>query len=470
MDPQFAFYYHSTLFDAGSTKVGLVATNVDFAQYAQDNQDATWYEGYDEDYAAGLADGTRCQATPQPNRISDPLGWILWSTNLPTYCFSKYIGSLASFSSKAGYHDGFTDGVDATPGATQAHAPVELAQTSRIVGFSLTDASIVWTFDLADTGLSQAFLPSIPAPNGQGKVAMLVRPSQDGQPSALLVLSVADGATAGLVTIPAASVVLGYANDTVLLYTEESGDGRLVAYKDSGDLAWTKDVAEPYFSETCTGRILAGQWTCAQGGYLRVADGQPASFGVDIGCEATGVCTSYTTDNQGNVFRATWQRTRPSSISFTKWNTTSDKPLWKNELLASSFFTDDSRIYAVVDGALNAYHLGSGALDWTAEAVSGQPAAAVGKYVVVYDLVSHTVIVVDSSSHAVATTFDRVDAVFAGERVLYTWDAYAFTLTAHDTKSKDFPTLWNVPAKTPPRIIGSTFVFMLPGNEFYLLT
>ena len=479
MNPQFADYYRATVYDAGSTDVGLVAVNVEFARFAEENHDDRWYEGYDEDYATGVVDGTRCERTPQPNSRTDPLGWILWSNLItrPTYCFSTSVGSLARYTSQAGYYDGFTDGMNGTSGATQAHPPVALTETSRISGFSLTDASIMWTFDLSETGLPQAWLPLMLTPNGEGKVATLVRSAEEGHPWQLLVLTVADGTMAAQVTIPNTAIILGYAGDTVLLYTEENADGRLIAYKDSGELAWTKDVADPYFSSTCTGRILAGQWTCANGGYVAVTNGQSASFGHDVGCTLAGTCTTYTADAQGTIYRATWNQTQTSLVSYMKWDTDSNKAQWKNELTGlSSFFADDSHVYTVKDGTLQAYRLKTGTLDWTMDAtaddiyVTGTPVGTAGDYVVVYDASAKTVTFVNSSTHDLIGIGERIGDVLVGHRMIYTWDAYSFTLNAWDTQDEDTtPIDWTVKALTTPRVIGSTFVFMLPGNEFYIL-
>jgi hypothetical protein len=489
MDQAWTQYYSVFLDDPASHGLGLAYIDVDYDKYSA-YTGSGWYEGYDQDYDDGLAAGVACAAVPEPSATYSTLEWLMRKGMPAMYC-SDYVDPPISdykrySSAQGGYADGFDDGLHGAEGVNRRSQPVALNETSKLVGFSLADGSLAWTYDLGDTGLTQARgadalwassgLPNetptrTAVANGSGRVALVVTGSEDTAAAArLVVLDAANGTVVSSTSVPVTSRVVGYVGSTVLAWSAPERGVELRAYADAGASQWTHASSLATIPDDMPFQVVADTWVSAGDSFVNLADGSPADFGADLSNGA-----QYVQTPDGSVWRSSDDNL--FARQFTKWDVVTQEPSWTTPITVSSaavMTPDASTLYDLSAGQLTAYRLRDGKQLWSASVDSGQVLAATADTVVLSGFGQGIEVFSTSGRRVVATVSDPLllnqPRVYCGRTTIYVEEVsdYSSSFEAFDASGSGATALWSITAKSPgssTHLIGDTFVVLTPEGE-----
>lgn len=241
-----------TILNLGGDRFAVLAA-LDRYNYSQQNASA-WYEGYDEHYATGYADGVRYGEAYQAyyddgtDRIEDPDRADFFSLEGVTYDVAD---SFDEFDTYRGWADGFSDGEDGmAEGSNSAEQPDTLPTFGHVSVIDSRTGQEIWSVGLEDFGVaSPEWETSLVGPSPEGHITLAVVSPDDEAMTVLHALSPIDGSEVSRVEFPhivETAVNHGEATSPLVSVSENSVS-RWDTSDLGGDPVWTAllDPSEP---------------------------------------------------------------------------------------------------------------------------------------------------------------------------------------------------------------------------------
>ncbi|MFC4222552.1 variant leucine-rich repeat-containing protein [Lysinibacter cavernae] len=320
--------------DYDLSDLGLDDYDLDDLDLGDYESESRWYEGYDEDYADGFADGEKFLATGE----SDYYSWL--ETN----------GTYDRYMELTGYWDGFYDGssglefgflAEKKPSGSSSKdsdskdkdskdsdsKKSDEATAGSIASANLDSGDEDWNVNVGDaSGHDDAQVVSAAALPGSNSVFVLTYSVADDE-STLLALSAKKGDVSSKADIDGAASAISVVTDSRVLVT--SADEFLAYDADDldSDTVWSEDLDSKYSFPVKIG----DDYVALDDKVVNLSDGKKAPFGSDMDDEVSYRGLAGT----DIVFRTEAKSSTDTTYNIERWDVKNDKSMWDDALKGS---------------------------------------------------------------------------------------------------------------------------------------
>lgn len=433
-------------------------------QLSEYNDASAALKQWEFDYASGYSSGKAC--------LADTDQGYYYETQAE-YCFDSAWDYLSVNDSAA--EAGFVDAVNGaasspdhpgdagyTPPQVPAK-PAEPAADGNLVGIDLSTGTLSWRVELSSVWPDAQ--PRLETMDVSGDQALLVlqdvskATEESSGPTLLAMLNVKTGALGASASLPSDGSMVVTLHGDVAVVTDADGALRGLSTSDLTQ-KWTS-TAHPYWWQNDESPYwiaqIPGDYLLTDDGYLRMTDGQQATFGRDAGQDSIqlGVLN-------GTTDRLIRLQTVDSGYDVSGFDPNRDEQTWKLSGVYPTVWSAAGLIVASSEGKVEAYRLQGSELDrqwrYSCDSDCGLSFADDSR-VFITQWESGTVIVLNTSDGEQVDTVTNTDggSPMVGASVLYLRQDQR--LIARDRNKSGLPTLWrSIPFEGALNQVGDRFV------------
>jgi hypothetical protein len=407
----------------------IVRAEPDFSAYTESLEN--WYEGYEEDYDWGYANGLAY--------LESSDGWR-----------EDFIDSSYG-EDRTGYWAGFEVGANGDEyGTNRLSQPDAAAMATVVASFNLATRANDWTVDLTEAvGFDMAEILTISGTH-EKYVALAVGErlvqAEDGIVAAkgIVVLDAGDGSVVGKRTwVPEASGdLVWFAGDVAVLADSETVSAYGLA-DIAGEPLWQAPAPD---LESDSSIAVPGCCVLTDGGYVDIATGRSLGFGLDAGEDLRYYFDLQPGSEELVAFRIEtfrWDSDSGTTDSeILRIDPKTGRELWGEpvtEVYVHSDMSSRALFFTGADSRTTAYSVRSGQELWSARLSCDSPQSVGERWLVCYDSAtgSSDVYSANDGQRLFSESWENgAPAVFkAGERTLYADQSgtlYAYDLTSAD--------------------------------------